>query len=82
MDTNLRKIREDYKNSNPLFKGDVEFLAGVTAQMHSVNQAWRQRVAHMDSKYTEEEAFRIWEATKGLMNQLAGKLTEAVSSGL
>jgi hypothetical protein len=80
MDSNLEKVRTDYKNSNPLFKGDVEFLAGVTVQMHAVNQAWRQRVSHMDRKYTEEEALRIWDTTKGLLQQIADKLTEADAS--
>ena len=44
--------------------------------MHAVNQAWRQRVAHLDRKYTEEEALRIWSATKVLMEHLAEKLAE------
>lgn len=79
MDNNLEKVRKDYQNANPRFKGDVEFLAGITAQMHAVNQAWRQRVAHMDRKYTEEEAMRVWEATKGLMQHLATRLTESGS---
>lgn len=80
MDTQLEKVRKDYKNASPLFKGDMEFFAAVTAQMHAVNQAWRQRVAHLDKKYTEEEALRIWLATKGLMEQMAKNLNEANTS--
>ncbi len=80
MDAQLEKVRKDYKNASPLFKGDIEFLAAVTVQMHAVNQAWRQRVAHLDKKYTEEEALRIWSATKGLMEQMAKKLNEANTS--
>jgi hypothetical protein len=76
MDNQLEKARKDYNNASPLFKGDVEFLSSVTAQMHAVNQAWRQRVAHLDKKYTEEEAMRIWHSTKGLMEQVAEKLSE------
>lgn len=76
LDNGLKNIRDDYKNASPLFKGDVEFLSGVTVRMHAVNQAWRQRVSHMDRKYTEEEALRIWDATKGLMQDLATKLRE------
>lgn len=76
MDTQLEKARRNYKGASKLFKGDIAFLSAVTAQMHAVNQAWRQRVAHLDTKYTEEEALRIWFATKGLMEQIAEKLTE------
>lgn len=50
-------------------------------KMHAVNQAWRQQVAHMDKKYTEEEAQRIWEATKGLMQHLATNLTKGSTNG-
>jgi len=76
MDAHLEKVRKDFQNASPLFKGDVEFLSAVTVHMHAVNQAWRQRVAHLDKKYTEEEALRIWYATKGLMEQISEKLTE------
>lgn len=76
MDNQLERVRKDYKNASPSFKGNVDFLSNVTAQMHVVNQAWRQRVAHLDKKYTEEEALRIWSATKGLMEQLAIQISE------
>lgn len=76
MDSNLDKARKDYEHANPLFKGDIEFLATVTAQMHAVNDAWRKKVSHMDRKYTGEEAMRIWDTTKVLMQQLATKLKE------
>ncbi|MBI4302773.1 MAG: hypothetical protein HY665_00325 [Chloroflexi bacterium] len=76
MDGQLEKARKEPKVALPLFKDDIAFLSAVTAQMHAVNQAWRQRVAHLDTKYTEEEALRIWDATKGLIQQLATKLNE------
>ena len=76
LDNGLRQVRESYQSANPRFKGDVEFLSVVSALGHSVNQAWRQRVSHMDRQYTEEEATRIWAATQGLMQQLATKLSE------
>lgn len=76
MDSQLSIARSDYARASELFKGDIEFLSDVSAQMHSVNQAWRQRVSHLDKKYSEEEAMRIWDATKGLMQSLATKVTE------
>jgi hypothetical protein len=77
IDNGLKKARDKYEEASPLFKGDVEFLSEVSAQMHAVNQAWRQRVAHIERSYSEEEALRIWDATKGLMQHLATKLKEA-----
>lgn len=76
MDSSLKKAREDYTNADPLFKNDIEYLSSVTAQMHAVNQAWRQRVSHLDRKYTKEEVLRIWTATRALIQQLADKLSE------
>lgn len=80
MDQNLTKVREKYTEASPLFKGSVEFLAETTAHMHSVNQAWRQNVAHMDKKYTEEEAERTFLAIKALMQHLATQLEEVLPS--
>lgn len=74
IDNGLKKARDDYKNADPLFVEDIEFLAGISVQMHGVNRAWRQNVAHMDKKYTEEEAMRVWDATKGLMQHLSTQL--------
>jgi len=47
--------------------------------MHAVNDAWRKHVAHMDRKYTEEEAMRIWDTTRVLMQQLTTKWKEELS---
>jgi hypothetical protein len=80
MDSNLERARKDYEHANPLFKGDLEFLSTVATQMHAVNDAWRRHVSHMDKKYTEEEAIRIWDTTKALMQQLASKLKEETNA--
>jgi hypothetical protein len=61
---------------NALFKGDVEFLSGISAHMHSVNLAWRRKVAHVERTYSQEEARQIFDATKGLMQHIASKLSE------
>jgi HEPN domain-containing protein len=62
------------------FKGDIEFISGISAHMHSVNLAWRRRVAHVERTYTQEEAKRILEETRNLMQHLAGKLNFVASS--
>jgi hypothetical protein len=71
MDSQLEKARKDSGNALPEFLSNMQFLSAVTVQMHAVNRAWRQRVAHLDTKYTEEEALRIWSAIKGLMEEIA-----------
>lgn len=71
IDSNLEEVRKHSKDANPEFEKDFEFYSKVSAQMHAVNDAWRNRVAHMEKKYTEEEAMRIWDTIRVLMQQLA-----------
>lgn len=75
LDSELERTRKDYQGANPTIKGNVDFYAATTAQMHAVNQAWRQRVAHLDRKYSIEEAERIYATTKTLMQHLAERLS-------
>ena len=70
------QLNKNYQAMDALFKGDVEFLRGVAAHMRDVNVAWRRRVAHVESKYSDEEAERIYISTKGLMEHIATKLSE------
>lgn len=76
LDNGLETARKDYRNASETLKGDLPFFQRMSAQMHAVNDAWRTRVAHMDTKYTGEEAKRIWDATKGLMQHLATSLKQ------
>lgn len=50
------EIRRERDKMSELFKGDMEFLSGISAHMHAVNIAWRRRVAHVERTYTQEEA--------------------------
>jgi hypothetical protein len=59
-----------------LFKGDVEFLSGIAAHMHTVNLAWRRKVSHVERTYTQEEAKQILDAPRNLMQHIAKKLSE------
>jgi hypothetical protein len=69
-------LKSDYNRMSALFRGDIEFISGISAQMHAVNLAWRRRVAHVERVYTEEEAKQIMDATKNLVQHLATKLSE------
>jgi hypothetical protein len=70
------QMGKKYDEMPAVFRGDLEFIAGLTAHMHAVNVAWRRRVAHFERTYTKEQAKRIFDATKGLMEHLAEKLSE------
>ena len=70
----MAKKRDEISES---FKGDIEFIAGISAHMHAVNLAWRRRVAHIERVYTQDEAKRILDETRNLMQHLAVKLSES-----
>jgi hypothetical protein len=70
------ELRRDYGKMNELFKGDVEFISGISSQMHALNLACRRRVAHVERTYSPDEAVRIFESTRGLMQHIATKLSE------
>jgi hypothetical protein len=74
------QLTKNYQDMSALFKGDTEFLSGVAAHMRDVNVAWRRRVSHIERYYTEEEAQRIFSATKGLMEHISTKLSEVDAS--
>jgi hypothetical protein len=76
-----KQLKTKYGDMGALFRGDVEFLSGVSAHMHAVNLAWRRRVMHIERNYDESEAERIIEATKGLMQHLAIKLSDPAEAG-
>ncbi|MGO8707239.1 MAG: hypothetical protein ACLQMG_06225 [Terracidiphilus sp.] len=70
------EVKRDRDKMSALFKGDLEFIGGISAHMHAVNLAWRRRVAHVERTYTQEEAKQIFDATKNLMQHIAVKLSE------
>lgn len=74
------QLNKNYQEMDAIFKGDAEFLRSIAAHMRDVNVAWRRRVSHIERNYSEEESQRIFAATKGLMEQLATKLSEVGAS--
>jgi hypothetical protein len=76
IDDNLKVLRTDRQRAKPAFKGRKQFLSELSIHMHTVIDAWRNQVSHMDSKYTEEEAQRIYSTTRYLMQHLSSELSE------
>lgn len=70
------QLKHNPEDMDALFRGDIEFLNGVVAHMRNVKIAWRNRVAHIESKYTEEEAEQIYVTTKVLMEHITTSLPE------
>ena len=75
-----RKIRDMHKDptrkSFPDCKQQQEFYAQAASHFGILKDAWRNYTMHARGFYTEEQAERIFENTKGLMQKLAEKLHE------
>jgi hypothetical protein len=54
-----------------------QFIVDVRAHLFSVKDAWRNPSMHLEKKYTEREAERIFRAVKDFMEHLATHLDEA-----
>lgn len=60
----------------PEWQNNDEFLAGATAMLRSVKNAWRNPTMHIDKVYTKEQAQDIWDSVRGFMRHLATQLKE------
>lgn len=72
IDTELIK---DYKNKTPNWKQEEDFYAEAALHIRNYKNS-RNNTQHAEKKYTEEEALRIYNAVRGLMQHLATKLKE------
>lgn len=80
--TMLRKIREEIDRRSKLLQpqwsntGDNTLLAEIFASLDAVRNVWRNATMHVETKYTPEEAERIFNAVKGFMMKLASRMDE------
>jgi hypothetical protein len=70
------KIQENNRTSVPTWLASHSFYENALAYLHAAKNAWRNPSMHLDKKYTHEEAARIYEAAKNLMQHLAEHLDE------
>lgn len=77
----LKKIDAELKkpHSESAFKGQIDFYSHVSAHMHAVKLAWRNRVAHIDPVVPPEKAREIFAATRALLRYLADHLAEVTN---
>lgn len=71
------ELKQPYEKRQ--FKGSGDLLASISTHFHTVKIAWRNRVMHIEKKYTGEEAREIYAATVGLMRYLAENLPSRTS---
>ncbi len=79
----LKTIKEvmDERNKRLSIKpwnlpGDKEFFDGAYASLDAVKNAWRNTTMHVEIKYTEEEADRVFRAVHGFMDRLSERMDE------
>src|SRR5205085_2266401 len=53
------------------------FFADVSAHLFAVKVAWRNPSMHLEAKYDESEAKRMYNAIEGFMQHLAARLDES-----
>ena len=75
----IRKIDAELKAnySDRQFKGSYDLLANISAHLHAVKIAWRNRAMHIEKKHSMEEAREMYGATCGLMRYLGEDLSSA-----
>lgn len=78
----IKKIDLELKlpHEKRAIKGNVEFWANVSAHMHAVKLAWRNKVAHIDVVVSKEKARDIFSSTRSLLSYLAEGLPESMRS--
>jgi len=70
------EIAKPFKEKSPKWQADEVFLAGATARLRAVKDAWRNPTMHVEAKYTQEQAEGIYGHVQDFMRHLATKLKE------
>ncbi len=70
----LKRIRDDI-TARPKWT-EKDAFQEIYAMMDAVKDAWRNATMHVENKYTEEEARRIYDAVRGFMMKLASRMDE------
>jgi hypothetical protein len=77
IESKIRRMHEDPAwKSLPDCKEQKEFYAQAASHFGILKDAWRNYTMHVRGFYTEEQAERIFENTKGFMQKLAERLSE------
>ncbi len=74
----IKRIDDELKlpHNRRAIKGSVDFYAELSAHMHAVKIAWRNRVMHVDAIVAEDRAKAIFDAVIGLMNHVSKTISD------
>jgi hypothetical protein len=75
LDAIQKKMDEKWPKSGRL-SGDGRLFEEIFAALSAAQNPWRNATMHLDQKYTEAEAFHIFEVVGGLMKKLATRTNE------
>ena len=79
--TALRHMREQIekndKTKDPAWMAKSSFFHNAHAYLSSVKNAWRNPSMHLEKRYVDKEAARIYRAVKDFMEHLAEHLDES-----
>lgn len=66
-----KQIQEDWSQKTPDWKTREPLFRDILGDLQAMKLAWRNPTMHIVKKYSEDEAFNIWGATKSFMARLA-----------
>jgi hypothetical protein len=66
----------EYKKRCDEWRKDGAFYSEATANLRAVKDAWRNPTLHIERSYDPERALEVFQAVKGFMRHLAGRLSE------
>jgi hypothetical protein len=72
------RTEKDKRNGAKSWKSpaDADFFDGAYVLLDAVKEAWRDPTMHIESKYTEDEARRVFVAMNSFMSKLASRVDE------
>jgi hypothetical protein len=74
----FQQIGANDKSGDPAWTPEKSsFLKDARAHLHAVKVAWRDNAMHLEKKYDEKDAKRIYDAVKNFMEYLAEHLDQA-----
>lgn len=72
----LKDIRDERTKRGGAKWPKNDYFQNISARLDAIKDAWRNTTMHVENVYTEEDASRIFDYTKGLMSQVALEMDE------
>jgi hypothetical protein len=72
----LKDIRDERAKRGLVKWAKNDFFQDVYGRLDAIKDAWRNTTMHVENVYTEEDAARIFDYTKGFMEKIASHMDE------